>query len=98
METKKNYRRVTLRSSIKIETTVEAPTLGFKLKRAGVNPIIKGLRRAAAAAGTSHEQQQISRLRSSRFNFGPTYKAIYSKFPTNHRYVTGSVREYFVAV
>ena len=92
METK-NYRRVTLRSSIKInfKPLDEAPTLSFKLKRN--NAKAAGFRRASEL----EQSEQIRKLRSTKFSFAPRFRSVYSKFPTTHRYVTGTVRDYFVS-
>ncbi len=91
METK-NYRRVTLRSSIKIkfDSAAEAPTLSFKLKRSGANPIISSLRRAA-----SPQSEQLQKLRSAKYIFIPRVKTIYSNFSRAERYETGSVQELY---
>ncbi len=96
METK-NYRRVTLRSSIKIGVAAmaEAPTLSFKLKRSSASSIINGFRRAANLQSSS-ESDQIRNLRSTKHLGEAPFRKIYSKFRAADRYVTGSVRDYHV--
>ena len=96
METKKE-RRVTLRSSIKInlKNLLESPTLGFKLKRSGASALIESFRRAAGNSPLHSEQ--LRKLRSSNIVYGVKFKKIYSKLPVADRYMTGSVRELYVA-
>ena len=96
METKKE-RRVTLRSSIKInlKDLLDSPTLGFKLKRSGASALVDSFRRAAGSKPIRSEQ--LRNLRSSNIVYGVKFKKIYSKFPVADRYMTGSVRELYVA-
>lgn len=96
METKK-ARRVTLRSSIKINVheLCEAPTLGFKLKRSESSSLFKRIRRVSGAE--SVQNVQLNQLRRSNIVYGIKFRKVFSSFRSAEHYTTGSVREYYVA-